>query len=374
MSAAKRDAARQTNGGGLPTILTDKSEKTRSLSRQPFCSRDIEHPFVVGNQRVQRITKDLSTGYLNRVERPEGTRELGCRAGNATGIVACGGLGGVQIRPAELAAIRAGDVDVAFRRWERPLVKVGTRMRTAVGLVEVTSVDPVAVGSLTSADAHRAGAASLAALRQGLDRLNPDRPVYRVGLRYAGVDPRQTLRQTVPEAAEIDVIVAWLDRLDRASPTGPWTRATLLLIDELPATRAPDLAQRMGRDTPSFKQNVRKLKERGLTESLDIGYRLSARGAAVLDHEGHPRAAQDRPELEPGTPLPHIGAPATRALNALGVVRLEQVAAFSEDQVQALHGVGPYALSRLGTAMAAAGLAFRDDPAADARAETPGSF
>jgi hypothetical protein len=36
----------------------------------------------------------------------------------------------------------------------------------------------------------------------------------------------------------------------------------------------------MGRDTPSFKQNVRKLKERGLTESLDIGYRLSARGAA----------------------------------------------------------------------------------------------
>nr|BFE76152.1 hypothetical protein GCM10020092_094530 [Actinoplanes digitatis] len=65
----------------------------------------------------------------------------------------------------------------------------------------------------------------------------------------------------------------------------------------------------MGRDTPSFKQNVRKLKERGLTESLDIGYRLSARGAAILDHEGHPRSAQDRAALEPGTPLPHIGAP-----------------------------------------------------------------
>jgi hypothetical protein len=255
----------------------------------------------------------------------------------------------VQLRPAELAAIRAGDVDVAFRRWERPRVRVGTQMRTAVGLVEFTSVDRVPVRSLTAADARRAGAASLAALRQGLDRLHPERPVYRIGLRYAGDDPRHALREAVPDAAEIDAIVAWLDRLDRASPTGPWTRATLLLIDELPATRAPDLAQRMGRDTPSFKQNVRKLKERGLTESLDIGYRLSPRGAAVLDHEGHRRHA--RPAPEPGIPLPRIGAAATRALTGQGVVRLEQVANLSEGEVQALHGVGPYALGHLRAAM-----------------------
>jgi hypothetical protein len=269
----------------------------------------------------------------------------------------------MQMRPAELAAIRAGEVDVAFRRWERPRVRVGTRMRTAVGLVEVTSVDRVPVRSLTAADARRAGAASVAALRQGLDRLHPDRPVYRIGLRYAGDDPRHALREAVPDAAEIDTIVAWLDRLDRASPTGPWTRATLLLIDELPATRAPDLAQRMGRDTPTFKQNVRKLKERGLTESLDIGYRLSARGAAVLDHEGHPRSTLGRPVPEPGIPLPHLGAAATRALTAHGVVRLEQVGELSEAEVHALHGVGPYALRQLRAAMDAARLAFRDDPA-----------
>jgi hypothetical protein len=266
------------------------------------------------------------------------------------------------MRPEELAAIRAGDVDVAFRRWERPRVKVGTQMRTAVGLVEITSVDRVPTRSLTAADARRAGAASLAALRQGLDRLHAERPVYRIGLRYAGTDPRHTLRESVPGTAEIEAIIAGLDRLDRASPTGPWTRATLLLIDELPATRAPDLAQRVGRDTPSFKQNVRKLKERGLTESLDIGYRLSPRGAAVLDHEGHPRPARDRPAPEPGTPLPHIGAPATRALTARGVLRLEQVATLSEREVLALHGVGPYALRHLRAAMDAAGLAFRDDP------------
>jgi hypothetical protein len=116
----------------------------------------------------------------------------------------------------------------------------------------------------------------------------------------------------VPDAAEIDTIVARLDRLDRASTTGPWTRATLLLIDELPATRAPDLAQRLGYDTPAFKQNVRKLKELGLTESLDIGYRISARGATVLDHEGHPRSSAGQPVAEPGIPLPHLGAAAMR--------------------------------------------------------------
>jgi hypothetical protein len=265
------------------------------------------------------------------------------------------------LRPAELAAIRAGDVDVAFRRWERPRVKVGTRMRTAVGLVEITSVDRVPVGSLTAAEARRAGAVSLAALRRGLDRLHPDRPVYRIGLRYADVDPRHALREAVPDAAEIDTLVAWLDRLDRAAPTGPWTRETLLLIDELPATRAADLAQRMGRDTPAFKQNVRKLKERGLTESLDIGYRLSARGAAVLDHEGHPRSSLGRPGPEPGTPLPHLGAAATRTLTAQGLVRLEQVADLTESEVRALHGVGPYALDRLRAAMDAAGLSFRGD-------------
>jgi hypothetical protein len=268
---------------------------------------------------------------------------------------------GMQMRPAELAAIRAGEVDVAFRRWEQPRVRVGTRMRTAVGLVEVTSVDRVPVRSLTAADARRAGAASLTALRQALDRRHPDRPVYRIGLRYAGVDPRHALREAVPDGAEIDTIIARLDRLDRASPSGPWTRATLLLIDELPATRAPDLAQRLGYDTPAFKRNVRKVKELGLTESLDIGYRLSARGAAVLDHEGHPRSSRGRPAAEPGIPLPHLGAAATRALSAHGVVRLEQVAELSEGELRALHGVGPYTLRHLRAAMEAAGLAFRDD-------------
>src|SRR5690348_3710355 len=100
----------------------------------------------------------------------------------------------MQIRPAELAAIRAGSIDTAFRRWDRPRLKVGTLMRTAIGLIEITSVDRVPPSSLTATDARRAGAPSLAALRDGLNRLHADRPVYRIRLRYAGDDPRHALR------------------------------------------------------------------------------------------------------------------------------------------------------------------------------------
>ena len=59
----------------------------------------------------------------------------------------------MRIRPAEQAAIRAGTVDLAFRRWERPRVLVGSLLRTGIGLIEVTSVDEVAQGSLTEDDA-----------------------------------------------------------------------------------------------------------------------------------------------------------------------------------------------------------------------------
>ena len=42
------------------------------------------------------------------------------------------------------------------------------------------------------------------------------------------------------------------------------------------------VAARLGRDRKSFKTDVRKLKELGLTESLEVGYRLSPRGRAWL--------------------------------------------------------------------------------------------
>jgi hypothetical protein len=266
-------------------------------------------------------------------------------------------LPSVMIRPAELEAIRRGEIDLAFRRWDRPRVKVGTRLRTAVGVLEVVSVDQVPLSGLRADDARRAGAGSLTALKAAL-AAKADRPVFRVGLNYAGADPRETLRETRPSAEEIADILAGLDRLDAASPIGPWTRATLRIIDANPEVRAPELAAHEGRPIAEFKRDVRKLKERGLTESLAIGYRLSPRGEVVLDHEDGPRERAPRRE---GHPLPRtIGAPATRALRAVDVHTLEAVSGWTRRDLAALHGVGPIALDRLEAALAQLGLGYAE--------------
>lgn len=259
----------------------------------------------------------------------------------------------MMIRPAELAAIKAGTIDLAFRRWATPRVVVGTRMRTGVGLIEVTSVEQVSVAGLRAEDARRAGAPSLAALKQAL-AARPEDPAWRIGVAYAGPDPREALRSAVPDADEIAAITARLDRLDAASAHGAWTRETLDLIDLNPTVRAPDLAAQVGRETADFKKDVRKLKELGLTESLAIGYLLSPRGEAVVD-AGLPEPRVRAPR-EQGTPLPRaIGAPATRALREVGVTSLEQVTAYSAEQLAAMHGVGPIAIARLRAALAESG-------------------
>jgi hypothetical protein len=187
------------------------------------------------------------------------------------------------IRPVDLARIRDGEIDLAFRRWIRPRVLPGTKMRTSVGLIEVTSVDRV--DEITTAEAARAGAPREQLL--ALMAAKAPQPIWRVGLRFAGADPRIALRSKARfSAAERADLAARLDRLDRGSAYGAWTRQVLHLIAAHPGRRAPDLAAMLGRETQPFKRDVRKLKELGLTESLEVGYRISPRGRALLRYLG----------------------------------------------------------------------------------------
>ena len=183
-----------------------------------------------------------------------------------------------------LRRIGEGEVTLAFRRWLRPTVKAGGTLRTPVGVLAIESVEVVGEDEVTDDDARRAGAQSReAVLREGPQ----ERPLHRIEFRLAGPDPRVALRERADispqERAEID---ARLNRLDAASRHGPWTRKVLELIAEQPGTRAPDLAASLGRETAPFKADVRKLKELGLTESLQIGYRLSPRGRAYYGYSG----------------------------------------------------------------------------------------
>jgi hypothetical protein len=189
----------------------------------------------------------------------------------------------VLFRRDELTAIRAGRVDLAFRRWDRARVRPGSRMRTAAGILEVVDVRPVDRAAVDDADAARAGYGSRRELLTALDG-GRDGTIHRVELRYAGADPRVALREQADlTEAELGEVTRRLDRLDRAGRRGPWTRTVLELIAERPEVRAADLAPELGLEKQPFKLDVRKLKELGLTESLERGYRLSPRGRAVLD-------------------------------------------------------------------------------------------
>jgi hypothetical protein len=180
------------------------------------------------------------------------------------------------------AGLADGSVTLAFRRWRRAAAKAGGRQRTPVGELAIDAVEPVALDDVTDADAPRAGYADLDELLAELAR-HPEGTLYRIELHLAGADPRIALRQQA-DLTDDDwhALAARLARLDRASRHGPWTATVLRLIAERPAVRAGDLAESLGREMAPFKVDVRKLKELGLTESLDVGYRRSPRGEAVL--------------------------------------------------------------------------------------------
>jgi hypothetical protein len=189
----------------------------------------------------------------------------------------------VRIERRTRDGILDGKITVLFRRWKRPLVTAGRQYRTTAGRLTVESADVVDPAAISAADARRAGYESAAQVLAEL-RGEPGDPVYRLRVRRVDEpDPREVLASqdtlTVDERAEIR---RRLERLDRASSHGPWTAAVLTAIADRPATRAAELAAQFDRELLAFKTDVRKLKDLGLTISLEVGYRLSARGHAYL--------------------------------------------------------------------------------------------
>ncbi|MGZ6907928.1 MAG: hypothetical protein ACXVJ7_09690 [Acidimicrobiia bacterium] len=187
-----------------------------------------------------------------------------------------------------LEQIRQGSIDLAFRRWARPTVKTGGTLRTAIGLLRIDAVDAVELDAVTDRQARRAGFADVHALVTELDR-HRDGQLYRIRFHLEGDDPRIALRESAAlTTADVASITTRLDRMDRASSHGPWTRHYLRIVAAHPGRRAPDLATMVGRETQPFKTDVRKLTNLGLTVSLRVGYELSPRGQAYLDATASP--------------------------------------------------------------------------------------
>ena len=178
-----------------------------------------------------------------------------------------------------LDAIVDGSVSLVFRCWRKPTVKKGGAVKTAVGVLAIGDIAIIDASRITARDAKRAGYPTLNALKAELSGRDAGN-IYRIEVRHAGDDPRIALRaKSRMTAAERADLLARLQRLDGGKP---WTERALGLIAEHPGVRAADLAVKARQQTIAFKVNVRKLKSLGLTESLEVGYRLSPRGRAVL--------------------------------------------------------------------------------------------
>ena len=178
-----------------------------------------------------------------------------------------------------LQGIAEGRVTLAFRRWKRAPPADGSSLRTPVGVLCLDRVTVVDEGDITPEDVRRTGM-SLDTLRASIAG---EGTLLRIELRLAGDDPRIALRERVPEQAELEAVVARLARIDAARPE-PWTTRYLQLVADQPGIVSRVLAPQVDADVLPFKRRIRQLKELGLTESLEVGYRLSPRGRAVLEH------------------------------------------------------------------------------------------
>lgn len=179
--------------------------------------------------------------------------------------------------------IARGEVSLVLRRWNVARVKPGRTQRTMAGTIRIDDVaEHPGDYRITDQQARAAGYPHAQTAQMDLDRRTADH-TYLISVSFVGADERPALAadDTLTDG-DIAAFATRLERLDAASGSGPWTRRYLQLIAGNEAVRAPDLADREGLDVPRFKRRMRRLKELGLTISLDVGYRLSPRGRAFL--------------------------------------------------------------------------------------------
>jgi len=181
--------------------------------------------------------------------------------------------------------VAEGRITTAYRRWAQARVVEGRIYRTNAGRIEIDTVREVNPDLIADNDAD-----VIAADRQNAKdvrrrlRGNEDWPTFLIKFHLVeGPDPREELAASTDLSAEdLEDLRDRLAKLDELSRHGAWTAQTLRLIESKPATRAGDLAAEIGRDTAGFKLDVRKLKNLGLTHSLEVGYELSPRGTTYL--------------------------------------------------------------------------------------------
>jgi hypothetical protein len=84
-----------------------------------------------------------------------------------------------------LEAIKAGKVDLVFRRWSRPSVKPGGTLKTKLGVMSIGAIDDMDPADVSDAEAKRAGFRDVADFRKWLDTMKPGHLFQRIEVRFA---------------------------------------------------------------------------------------------------------------------------------------------------------------------------------------------
>lgn len=85
-----------------------------------------------------------------------------------------------------LEDIKAGKVDLVFRRWNRPTVKAGGTLRTKVGLLAIKAITDMRPDDVSEADARRAGFKDVADFQRWLDTMKAGDLFQRIEVGYIG--------------------------------------------------------------------------------------------------------------------------------------------------------------------------------------------
>lgn len=182
-----------------------------------------------------------------------------------------------------------GRITRTYRYWKRPQVKPDGLYKLGTdGFIRVTGVKTVAPRGIRSTDAAAAGFGERGELLDFLAAYRGDgRTLYRVDFEYVGrLEGRDPDRSAVASNDEVGRLEKALALRDRNSKWGPWTHQTLRLVAEHPGLSSAKMAQKLGRDQAALKRDMRKLKQLGLTISLETGYELSSKGASYLEARG----------------------------------------------------------------------------------------
>ncbi|TGL60999.1 hypothetical protein [Leptospira sarikeiensis] len=181
-----------------------------------------------------------------------------------------------------LDGIKDGSITIAFRNWRKSSVKEGGTLQTPGGLLEIIKIEKYSISKIKKAEIIKAGYGSIEDLQKDLYSKIPGE-LYKIEFRLLGADPRIKLREnTFSSDQEYEELHELLRSWDKRSKHGEWTIPLLKLIRKFPAMKAGDLSLKIGIEKEELKLLVRKLKNKGLTESLGTGYRISPRGESFL--------------------------------------------------------------------------------------------